>query len=194
MTSFSLPISILRQHIFCPRIPVYTLVRNLDPPRPFWVDIGADYHIERRALLQKNGSKIFKANPPQNYRFNVPVYSDTLLIHGRVDSLATFNDRVLPIEFKYFAGGLALNHKVQAVAYSLCLREMGFTVPEFMLISGKKAKNYLVPITEADINWTKKVIETVHQNIELGLVPESSASEARCTQCEFLNFCADRDF
>jgi CRISPR-associated exonuclease Cas4 len=58
--SYSLPISLIRQYCFCPRIPYFQELLKLNPKRPQWVKQGEKLHQQQQ--------KVFKHRVKQNYQ------------------------------------------------------------------------------------------------------------------------------
>lgn len=52
-SSDSYPVHLLRQYLFCPRIPWFNVVRNLYPATPSWVRRGIRYHEVQQALSKR---------------------------------------------------------------------------------------------------------------------------------------------
>lgn len=57
--SFSVPVSLLRQYAFCPRIPFFYLIRNLHPPFRPWVKQGLGFHEKTQMLAKRRNLSRF---------------------------------------------------------------------------------------------------------------------------------------
>ncbi|MCX8000231.1 MAG: CRISPR-associated protein Cas4 [Leptospiraceae bacterium] len=190
----SLRIVELRQFAFCPRIPWYN-VNNFSPiPENSWMRQGEEYHLDREKLLKKRLLKRFKTLD-HNIRYRVNVYSVTYGIHGIVDALIETKDEIFPIEFKLQKGSFSKGIKNQILGYALCLEEMSQKkVSKGFIVSGRNAKVQEIFISEKEKLEIVETINKVKQIREMGLLPDSPASAAKCSQCEFLNYCNDREF
>ena len=55
-----------------------------------------------------------------------------------------------------------------------------------------KSKHKEILFTDAVRRKLDFCVEAIQRDAAKALVPQTSASDAQCTQCEFMNFCADR--
>ena len=94
-----IPVNLIRQYIFCPRIVYFNLLTNIKPFYPRHVSLGEDYH-KLQEKLSKN--RKFK-------KLNI-IYDDIILdkyientdfnICGKVDLALICHNEIVPIEFK----------------------------------------------------------------------------------------------
>lgn len=190
--SFEIPISLIRQHLFCPRIPFYYLnYSQREWPKPIWVSQGLQYEKVRIKLLKK---KLFSGiSNIQNVRFNVPVQSNKFGLTGKLDGLLELPTEIIPFEIKLNSIKPQKSHTLQLAAYALCLQEMGYTVNQGLILTGKRLKRFSVFINEALLKEIKDVIEKIQKSVHNPFPPDSSATPAKCAQCEFYIQCLDRD-
>ncbi len=118
MPSSSLPVSLLRQYTFCPRIPWFMETLGLNPPRPPWVRQGIDHHqrermLQRRRRLSRYG--LDEARLVEEPQLRAP----ELGLHGRPDALLETEDAAYPLEFKLGDSRPANGHLLQIAAYAL---------------------------------------------------------------------------
>lgn len=199
MEPYSIPISLLRQYAFCPRIIYFSLLRGIDPASPLWVRQGVDEH-DRQAQLNKRRSFARYLSLLQNeteYRVltNVHVRSERLGIHGICDAVIVFDDGSrYVVEFKKKLPNKGnIGALLQLTAYCMALEDEKNCLQKYAFIMyGERGKLHRHEIT---LEWRQKV-ENVKRSVDLileeGLMPDSSATEIQCCQCEYLNFCADR--
>jgi len=194
MMSFSIPVSLLRQYLFCPRIPFYHLMREIDPPKPFWVEIGVEQHEKRKKLVQKNGIGYLSDFRP-HYEYEVALHSDQLGLHGKLDAIAFTEKGIFPIEFKLYAKNVEHGHVMQLVAYAM-LAEYRYEqeVSTGLLVTGLHSKVVPVLITEEKRAGVMEIREKIYSDIAKGMIPPTAANRGKCAQCEYQAFCTDRDF
>ena len=99
--SSSIPASLLRQYCFCPRIPFFTYVRQLHPPRAPWVEAGVAMHQRIEQLLKRRD--LTKLTSGRSYRLKteVPLYSPDAPFHGICDAVLELEDGTyIPLEIK----------------------------------------------------------------------------------------------
>ncbi len=189
----SLPISLIRQFLFCPRIP--WLRQNIDREyrQPLWVEQGKEYQQRREALLTKR--PLFRATPGTGYsqRFDVAVQNQKLGIHGRVDLVIETKTERIPVEIKMHTGRPTRAHMLQLLAYGLCLESREYAVDRGIIITGPRQRRHEIRFTPALRADFQKTLERLRATVVHPFLPGSSASLAKCAQCEHQNQCQDRD-
>lgn len=192
MKSYSLPISLIRQYLFCPRIPYYQEIMQLNPSRPIWVKQGSDYHLQQQRLFKDRTLKRFGLNDAKMF-FNVEVQLQKLSIHGIADCYIETADKIYPVEFKLYGTKPTKSQIYQTIAYGLAIQDM--QQKEFdtaFILFEKKGKTHKITVEK---KLKQKVIHQVDEILNMlkaGNKPDSSASQQQCTQCEFINYCNDR--
>ncbi len=191
--SYSLPISLLRQYCFCPRIPYYLELLQIKPSAPLWVQQGGEFHVTMENLLPRRTLHQFGLEGAE-IRKNFNVKSERLRIHGILDFLLIADNAVVPLEIKTGSGSPTRGQVMQLAAYGFAAEEMLNKLFSFgFLINGKKGKNYRIERTselEKDVEIT---IYNLNRDLHAMLLPESAAKASQCAQCEFISFCNDRD-
>lgn len=196
MSQFSIPVSMLRQYCFCPRIPYFYLVRQLPAVEQPWVKIGLDEHKRQELLLKRRNLSRYGINGESNWKIfnNVELYSESLCMHGICDSVVQSSEGTFILEFKNSESVSSnLGARIQLAAYSMLYEQKyDCEIKKGFIIYGAKAKTFEVSI---DSTIRTKVINTrncIIESTSKGHIPSSSASENKCSQCEFFNFCSDR--
>ncbi|MCM1512272.1 MAG: CRISPR-associated protein Cas4 [Oxalobacter formigenes] len=193
--SESYPVYLLRQHLFCPRIPWFNVIKNLHPATPPWVNHGIRYHEVQQALSKRrNLSRYGLDNRYRLAQINIGLSGKQWPVHGICDALLESPDALCPIEMK---SGEQLSHtsgaKIQLVAYALMLEEtLQKPVNKGFVLYGNRGKVYEVAIDKPARSWAHHTLMVLLSNMEQYILPDSSASAAQCGQCEYQNFCADR--
>ena len=77
--SFSVPVSLLRQYAFCPRIPFFYLIRNLHPPFRPWVKQGLGFHEKTQMLAKRRKGKTLRIEFSEEIREKVRVITQKIL-------------------------------------------------------------------------------------------------------------------
>ena len=60
------------------------------------------------------------------------------------------------------------------------------------ILYGKKGKTIPIEITQGRRKTVLDFLEKIISSGNKGVIPASDASTNKCSQCEYLNFCADR--
>lgn len=118
MELFNIPVSLLRQYLFCQRIPYFMLVKELSVRGGPWLKQGLSFH-EKAAMLTKRRNLVHYGLPAAEFRFaaDIKLYDEALGLHGICDG-AVFaeNGAVFPLEFKMTETPPAVGAKVQLAA------------------------------------------------------------------------------
>ena len=190
-SQLEIPVSLIRQHVFCPRIPYFILLLDREWVKPLWVSQGQNYQEKRELLLKKRLLTGFACDT--QIRFNVSVYSAKWGIYGVVDCILETAEEIIPVEIKMNANHPQRGHILQLTGYSLCLTTAEKPVKRFLILTGKRLNRHEFAFTETLVNEFEKELMTIRKNLERPFPPYSSAPVAKCAQCEYQIQCQDRD-
>ncbi|HKS48294.1 MAG TPA: CRISPR-associated protein Cas4 [Amycolatopsis sp.] len=178
----SIPISALEHHAYCPRqaalihLDAY-FESNIDTVRGDLAHAAVD---RIGAGTDRRGQRVWQS---------LPVWSDSLGLHGVCDTVRFYSDRPTPMEHKsgaYRPGGPA---DLQVAAQVLCLREMfSVPVPCGVVFSGRDRRRHDVVV---DDDLRERVIETtraVRELLEEQHLPKA-VNDARCRRCSLRPGC-----
>ncbi len=186
-----LPASLLRQYLFCPRVPWH--MRNGTPvPEPMWVRQGTEHHLRQRRLTRTR--KLARLGLDTAERcFEISLSDDELGIQGVVDLLLVERHEVVPVEFKLQDAPPTTAIQLQLIAYGL-MAEKVFDRPfrRGLVISGSRTRTYPVKRSRSLERRCRKVIDNLRYDLGAPFLPPSSAQLNKCTQCEYLPRCNDR--
>ena len=188
---YEIPISLFRQYTFCPRIVHFQLIRNYQPVYPYWVEAGQEEHIEREKRIQKKLPRLLKRLKGK-VRFHVRV-SSRRGFYGIVDAVIETANEQIPLEFKTGVQSLNRGTMRQLTGYSLALEEKtGKPSPFAYILYGRRTKLTHVRIGPKERDDFENTLASIGNLLRDGSLPPSGAAPTRCAQCEFLNFCNDR--
>lgn len=196
MESFSIPVSNLRQYLFCPRIPYLALMKGLKVKGGLWVHQGLSFH-ERTEMLTKRRNLSHYSLSASSFRFvaNISLYDKELGLHGVCDgALYTKEGRVYPLEFKMAEGQApTLATEIQLTAYAMLLeKKENIVIACGFILMGKRGKTYEIQFNQTKRLEVLRVVDSIRKSLNLAVMPTTPATSAQCCQCEYLNFCADR--
>ena len=190
----SLPASLLRQYLFCPRIPFYHEVLNIYPATRLWQSQGVDYH-QREAMLLKRRNLAQFGIEDAKLEHNVSLKSSKLSIHGICDAVLISEREIAVLEFKLRSSvKVQKGHIYQLAAYAL-MAEEAYNKPcnNLFVLYGDKGKTHQVKCDSVLKQDLIKKIAEIKASFKKPVLPASPATEKQCGQCEYLNFCADRN-
>lgn len=190
---YSLPVSLLRQHCFCPRIPYFQELLKLKLSAPQWVKQGEALHRKQPSVFKHRMLKRFGLERAEQH-FEVFVQSDSLRLHGIVDCVLMDAAAVYPVEIKLSGHKPTKGQIAQLIAYAMVAREQFKLVCNngFILL-GAKGKAYPIIVDAVAERKVLEIRDEIFMNLEKSYLPDSSATFAQCTQCEYLNHCNDRN-
>lgn len=187
----SIPVSLIRQYLFCPRIP-WHMAAGTPAPSPLWVRQGVEHHQKQPRLTRPRKLRTLGL-PGAERRFEVPLESATLALHGIVDLILLTEDEVVPVEFKLQDAPPTQAICLQLLAYGL-LAEEGFERPfrRGLVICGSRSRTYPVKRTGKLEERLGETLVHLREDRSSPVLPPSSAQANKCTQCEYLPHCNDR--
>lgn len=189
----SIPISLIRQHAYCPRIPFFSEVMNLHPPTPLWVDQGQAFHdreaeLMRRRVIAKFGmtnAKLMSRCELRNREHNV---------HGVADLVLMNENQISIVEFKLTEHSIHRGAIWQIYFYMRSAAEMfGRKVCKGFLVFGQRGRTKEIKITDAIERDALNALRELRQMLDRAVMPDSSAGPRQCGQCEYIQRCNDRD-
>ncbi len=196
MELFSLPVSYLRQFCFCRRIPYFQIVLGINPPKSGWVSNGIRCHADIEKLMKRRSLSRFVGEEEYLLEQEVSLASRRLRLNGICDGYISSKDKkvIVPFEIKQSSReSPGRGEKIQLCAYALLLEEMfGVEIQFGFLFFGEKSKAFNIYISPELRSQVISIRNTIEKDLTAGTMPETDATEAKCAQCEFFNFCADR--
>lgn len=187
-----IPINLIRQYKFCPRIVYYSLLTNIKPIYPRQVSLGSDYHELQEQMLKSRKFKKFHIDFEEIISDKY-FEKEALNICGKVDLAFLCKDEIIPCEFKHIDKKPSYSHILQLVGYGIILeKEYEKDFKNAFIIYGNNMKFHKIEITQKYKKDFFDVIKNIEQILKDDLLPNSSANESKCLQCEYLNFCDDR--
>ncbi|HRF56137.1 MAG TPA: CRISPR-associated protein Cas4 [Campylobacterales bacterium] len=192
MTSYKLPIHLIRQYLFCPRVVYFLEVLNIPRASPVWVREGGAHHKKQTELFKRRTLARFGLQDA-TLSGNVSLSHQRFDFYGVCDALIAGVDSVYSVEIKLHGDKPTKSQKMQLIAYGMLAEaihdkkfDMGFVLYE------KNGKTVPVKVTDKDKTEVVEIVGEIIQMIKTGRLPYSSADDGKCTQCEFLNYCNDR--
>lgn len=181
----------LKQWAYCPRIPFYHYVLPVDHVRTHKMKRGraaqgAVEALERRRRLREYG---LAAGERQ---FDVWLRSARLGLSGRIDLLVVTATACFPVDFKDTEGGVRRNHRLQLTAYAL-LAEETFARPALcgFVYLAPTDEVVRIEITPDNRSWVVDALDNLRTMVAEERLPDPTPVRARCSACEFQNYCAD---
>lgn len=188
-----IPVSLVRQYLFCPRIVYFVMLTDVKPIYPKHVELGLKYH-EVQETLSKN--RKFKKLKIDFEKILIDEYLEDseLGIYGKIDVALLTKDEVVPIEFKWRQNKKpTFAHILQLYGYGVLLeKKYEKKFQKEIIIHSNNLKLHIIEVTKKHHEYFFKIVEDIQHIINTANFPDSSANEAKCLQCEYLNFCDDR--
>src|SRR5205823_4645019 len=120
------------------------------------------------------------------------LHSKNLGLSGKLDLLIETEDACYPVDFKYTTGRPHHNHLLQLAGYSLLVSEkFSKPVPAGYIFIITDDVTLRFAMTEVLLSEACSALSAMHAMIQHEIFPEPTAVRARCTDCEYRNFCAD---
>jgi CRISPR-associated exonuclease Cas4 len=186
-----LTVTDLKQWAYCPRIPYYHHVMPVDFTRTYKMERGRDVEAAVQAMEQRRGFRRYGLERGER-RFGVWLYSATLRLAGKLDLLIVTEDAAYPVDFKDTDGGVRHNHRVQLAAYAMIVEEaLALPVPMAFIYLVPSRQLVTVSVGGKEKDQVMRAIVEMRRVIDEEDIPHPTLVRARCTACEFRNYCAD---
>ncbi|MEA2050137.1 MAG: CRISPR-associated protein Cas4 [Campylobacterota bacterium] len=187
-----IPINLIRQYKFCPRIVYYNLLTNIKPIYPRHVGLGEEYHKLQNEMLSSRKFKKFQIEY-EDILSDKYFESEELNICGKIDMAFLTKDEVIPVEFKYIDKKPSYSHILQLVGYGVLLEKVyQRNFKQAFIVHSNNMKFHKIDITPKHKKDFFEVIKNIENIVKNNILPNSSANEHQCIQCEYLNYCDDR--
>ena len=188
---YSLPVNLVRQWCFCPRVVYY---RELVPSAsysPDWVRQGERFHERESTLWSRRNLSRF-ALAEGRVRLNVAAASKTHMLHGVADMVIETIGSVHPVEFKLAESVQKRGGVLQLVAYGIILEDSLKKSCGFGFLTEGVNKILKVEIDEPRKREVHAIANKIRAMLEKGVKPDTPATIHQCTGCEYRNHCNDR--
>jgi len=181
----------LKQWSYCPRIPYYRCILPVRPVPTYKMRRGKDIQGAVEALERRRGFTAYGMRAGER-RFGLWLHSERLGLAGKLDLLIVTPDACYPVDFKDTEGGPRRNHRLQLAAYAL-LAEEAFArpVPEAFLYLVPERRLAAISLTSGDRDEVRDALAAMRRMIAHEELPPPTSVRARCTVCEFQNYCRD---
>lgn len=186
-----LTVTDLKQWAYCPRIPYYHHVMPVDFARTYKMERGRDLEAALQAMEKRRGFRRYGLERGER-RFGVWIHSASLGLAGKLDLLILTEDAAYPVDFKDTEGGVRYNHRIQLAAYAMIIEEaLALAVPMTFVYLVPSRQLAAVPVGNKERDQVVRASAEMRRVIGEEDMPGPTAVRARCTACEFRNYCAD---
>ena len=186
-----LTVTDLKQWSYCPRIPYYHHVMPVEFARTYKMERGRDGEAAVEAMEKRRGFRRYGLDQGER-RFGVWLHSATLQLAGKLDLLIVTGDAAYPVDFKDTEGGVRYNHRIQLAAYAMIVEEsLGVPVPAGFIYLVPRRQLVRVGLGGEERTALTRALGEMRRVIQHEEMPEPTPVRARCTACEFRNYCAD---
>ena len=192
LNTYKLPIHLIRQYLFCPRVVYFLEVLNIPKVSPVWVKEGENHHKKQAELFKRRTLSRFHLENAL-FKSNINLSYEDFNFYGICDGLIISDKNIYPVEIKLHGTKPTKAQKMQLIAYGILAEKiyekdfnLGFIVFE------KNAKTIPIEVDEKQKKELISLVEKIIEMIKKEKLPYSDATEEKCTQCEFENYCNDR--
>ena len=191
METLSVPVNLIRQWCYCPRVVYYMELMRMSVHRPVWVKQGEDFHQLEEKLWQRRNLSCFDLQQGKKH-YRLAMQSEKLGLHGIADLVIETNEAVYPVEFKLSASNKKRGDVLQLIAYGMLARQHFQKPVSVAFLVGRGRLLYKIAVNEAQCQQVMTVTQHICRMLEKARKPETSASLVQCGACEYVNFCNDR--
>jgi len=187
-----IPINLIRQYHFCPRIVYFALLTNIKPVYPRHVSLGVDYHKLQEKLSKHRRFKKLHISYNEILQEKY-IENEKLDICGKVDLAFISDDEIIPCEFKNISSKPSYSYILQLYGYGVLLKnKYDKNLSQGFIFHSNNLKLDHIQFNSKIEKDFLQTIKNIKQIVSNNILPNSSANELKCSQCEYLNFCDDR--
>ena len=186
-----LPVTELRQWTYCPRVVYYHLTMPGSGRSTYKMEEGLRAQeliesLEMRRTLREYGLT------DAERQFGVWLSDASTGLSGKLDLLLRGQATGAVVDFKLTSGGVGENHQMQLAGYAVLVEKvLSLSVPAAFLVRIPDNKVFPVPITFELRRKVAEIVATINSMRESQEIPPPTAMRARCTECEYANYCGD---
>lgn len=178
----SIPLSALEHHAYCPRQAALIHVdsyfeSNVDTVRGDLAHVAVD---KQGSSHDRRGHRTWHS---------LPVWSDTVGLHGICDTVEFTDTGPTPVEHKsgrYRPGGPA---DLQVAAQVLCLREMfDARIPRGIVFSGQDRRRHEILVDDELVRAVVRTADAIRNLMDRGSLPPP-VNDSRCRRCSLKPAC-----
>jgi CRISPR-associated exonuclease Cas4 len=190
-----LPTSMIRQYLYCPRVPYWSYCVPLRRPTTYKMEEGALQHEHTAALEERRSLRAYGLQAGIRH-FDVLLRSSNLGMSGKLDMLIELPNKMIPVEWKHTERDtLMLHHKYQLAMYALMVEEAYGKPVERCFVYLIPLKRVLaVPIADGMRRYAQRTANALRDMLLHERMPAPTPRRGRCHDCEFRRFCNDIDF
>lgn len=189
---YKLPIHLIRQYLFCPRVVYFLEVLNIPKATPIWVKEGESHHKKQAELFKRRTLMRFGLEEAE-FKSNVSLSCEEFKFYGICDGLIISQKNIYPVEIKLHGSKPTKAQRMQLIAYGiLAEKRFGKVFDLGFILYEKNGKTIPININDIDKSEVVNIVDEIIEMIQFGRLPHSSADDEKCTQCEFENYCNDR--
>lgn len=178
----------IKNYIYCPRIPFYTLCLSLDRETAL-SKIGIENEdITKKRMKRRKHAAHAVHNGTRH--LDVPVTHHDLRLVGRVDELIMTDDGVYVIDYKDTDRDYGY-WRVQMTAYKLCLTAAGHKVLDCYIYSIPDQTYHSLKLAKRDESRLKTILASLQRMIETEIIPAPTRHHRKCVTCQYERFCND---
>ncbi|HEU4686179.1 MAG TPA: CRISPR-associated protein Cas4 [Nitrospira sp.] len=181
----------LKQYDYCPRVVYYQYVMPVERKATFKMEHGKSAEARLDELERRRGVRRYGLPDGQRH-FHAWLTSELLGLSGKLDLLIESSSGWYPVDFKETTGPAHSNHFRQLCGYALLVEE-AYQRPVARGFIYLIPTNSVEPVEMTDElrSNTLVALDRIREMIVSQRVPAATEVRARCTDCEYRNYCGD---
>jgi CRISPR-associated exonuclease Cas4 len=186
-----LPVTELRQWQYCRRIVYYHQLMPGTGQSTYKMREGERAqetieNLEMRRTLREYGLE------GAERQFGVWLSDERIGLSGKIDLLLKSDTSAAVVDFKLTSGEVGENHRMQLAGYAALVESvLGLPVEQTFLFRIPDNKVFAVPIGRDLKERVADAVRSMQRLRETEELPAPTVVRARCTECEYANYCGD---
>ncbi|HET8942225.1 MAG TPA: CRISPR-associated protein Cas4 [Rudaea sp.] len=189
----SLPISLLRQWAYCPRIPFFRESLGIAPTMPKWVVQGTQFDDLQHVMSRDRrfaGIAVGAYRPQRRVSLRDAIRG----LHGVADMVLLGPRDFFICDYKLHAARIERGTRLQLAGYAILAQShYGLPCAGLIVLTGKPVRILRAEWNAELQGELDRAIAALFESVSGGSMPASDAPPSKCGICEYLNYCNDRE-
>jgi CRISPR-associated exonuclease Cas4 len=186
-----LPVTELRQWIYCRRVVFYHLTMPGAGRATFKMQEGLRAQELFESLEMRRTLREYALTGAER-QFGVWLTDAETGLSGKLDLLLRGEHTAAVVDFKLTSGGVEENHRMQLAGYAVLVEKvLGLPVETAFIFRIPDDKVFAVPVTAELREKVAESVTAIRKMRESQELPEPTPVRGRCVECEYANYCGD---
>lgn len=183
-----LRINEIKNYLYCPRIPFYTLCLEMDRETAL-SQLGIESESIAKKKMKRRKHALHAVHDGSRH-FDVPVILDDYALIGRIDEVVETDAGCYIVDYKDTDRDYGY-WKIQLYAYRLGIEAQGKMVLGCYIYTIPNQSYIEMKITQREAKKLDEIVQALRSVIETQICPDPTPHDRKCHTCQYACFCND---